>query len=758
MRLQFGGVRLISLFLLMVLAAPQGAKASALHYRLLFDIDQNPATGCAVFVDEVAYVGGPYDGVDYALTLVIAGDVPLPVVTGAFLQSCPGDVLGSPRWTSPGAWAVGIGKGLEGADVIEGRIGVADLGAPESIRVGISAGTPAVSNDVLQTVDGTPSGAPIVFSLVTPVPTLGAPMFCLLAASSALTMFLILRRHSSLRSATLLALTFGIVASGAARAAVMVLDGNVGDWSGVPAVAVDPLSDSLGSSADDIRAAFMQQEGQVIFVRVDVADLSSACSTATDADLDGWNECVDCDDHDGSVFPGAAESCNGVDDDCDFAVDEDFDADSDGFSSCDLEPGRRDCDDTNGLVNPGAAEGCGSGSGNGTDDDCDGFVDEGCSGCDTGDGDGDGQSECEGDCSPNDSSVYGGASEVCDGVDTDCNVFTTENCGVGDLCNWPSNPDICEGDLNCACVFDGSAVCTGTYTCVDFCNTSDTGPAGDGCSATQTCSLSVLYTADLSACFEASSTPGTKLAGAACSAASECRSLDCDRICVGPGCSQKYCLDHCASDAYCPSPSAVCRLFRQGTALRGSCRPTIDPGLGAKAIGDACTNDSECDHGFCGVGTGVCTASCCTDSDCPGNYSCSLGGDLIDTAFVYFEPDPPACTVDSQCDTNLCSTASGKCVHLLTETAGQCVPDIALQGTRPAGASCSANRDCRSQFCDARLEICLETCCSDSNCPTGLKCERQAVETRAATGSEPSRVTNARVCVSVSQGEVWKRK
>ncbi|MEK6607434.1 MAG: CotH kinase family protein [Myxococcota bacterium] len=42
-----------------------------------------------------------------------------------------------------------------------------------------------------------------------------------------------------------------------------------------------------------------------------------------DADGDGVSRCDDCDDADGAIAPGAVESCNGVDDDCDGAVDED---------------------------------------------------------------------------------------------------------------------------------------------------------------------------------------------------------------------------------------------------------------------------------------------------------------------------------------------------------------------------------------------------------------------------------------------------
>ncbi|MFZ5477243.1 MAG: MopE-related protein [Myxococcota bacterium] len=109
----------------------------------------------------------------------------------------------------------------------------------------------------------------------------------------------------------------------------------------------------------------------------------------TDADGDGAVACDDCDDADATAYPGAADVCDGVDDDCDGEKDEDVaatdwyaDADGDGygdasavFSRCDAPSGHvsdaTDCDDTTADVSPGAVEVWG----NGVDDDCDGEAD-----------------------------------------------------------------------------------------------------------------------------------------------------------------------------------------------------------------------------------------------------------------------------------------------------------------------------------------------------------------------------------------------
>ena len=64
-------------------------------------------------------------------------------------------------------------------------------------------------------------------------------------------------------------------------------------------------------------------------------------SIFTDDDGDGLSEDEgDCDDSDPSVVPGADERENGVDDDCDGLIDEDFeDADGDGVLKGDEIPG-----------------------------------------------------------------------------------------------------------------------------------------------------------------------------------------------------------------------------------------------------------------------------------------------------------------------------------------------------------------------------------------------------------------------------------
>jgi hypothetical protein len=167
-------------------------------------------------------------------------------------------------------------------------------------------------------------------------------------------------------------------------------------------------------------------------------------NAALDLDFDGRAGYRDCDDYDRKTYPGAPEQCDERDNDCDGAIDEGVrnaagecqppctDDDADGVTSCD-EP-EPDCDDTDAAVFPGAAEVC-----DGADNDCNGVSDEGF------DEDGDGVGACgaTGDCDDTNPAIAAGFVEVCDGLDNDCSGTADDGslCGrlgqcVGGMCTW----------------------------------------------------------------------------------------------------------------------------------------------------------------------------------------------------------------------------------------------------------------------------------------------------------------------------------
>jgi hypothetical protein len=121
----------------------------------------------------------------------------------------------------------------------------------------------------------------------------------------------------------------------------------------------DPDHDTLGSVCDNCPSLY--NPGQLNTNGNSVGD------ECEDADNDTYPLVNDCNDNNPNVNPGATEICNGIDDNCAAGIDEGFDVDADGFTTC-----GGDCNDTNNAIHPGVTEIC-----NGLDDNCVNGVDEG---------------------------------------------------------------------------------------------------------------------------------------------------------------------------------------------------------------------------------------------------------------------------------------------------------------------------------------------------------------------------------------------
>jgi hypothetical protein len=190
----------------------------------------------------------------------------------------------------------------------------------------------------------------------------------------------------------------------------------------------------------------------------------------------------DCNDGNSAINPGATEICNGIDDDCDGTADDGItyvtyyqDNDGDGFgnpamsqSTCNGAPNgyvanNTDCDDTNDDLNPNTVWYLDADNDNY-------YTGAGITQC-TSPGAGYRYSglSAGGDCNDGNSAINPAATEICDGIDNDCDSLTdegvqttyyadTDNDGFGDLqnttmaCSLPTGYVINSSDCN-----DGNA-------------------------------------------------------------------------------------------------------------------------------------------------------------------------------------------------------------------------------------------------------------------------------------------------------------
>jgi hypothetical protein len=135
----------------------------------------------------------------------------------------------------------------------------------------------------------------------------------------------------------------------------------------------------------------------IIFLLLSCADKENSLEESeiieiVDTDGDGFDRTEDCNDGDATIFPAAMELCDGTDNDCDGYIDEEVeetfyvDADADGFGSPDIYI--QACSAPQGFISNGS------------------------------------------DCDDTDATSHPGAAEICDLVDNDCNSLIDDGLGI----------------------------------------------------------------------------------------------------------------------------------------------------------------------------------------------------------------------------------------------------------------------------------------------------------------------------------------
>jgi hypothetical protein len=380
-----------------------------------------------------------------------------------------------------------------------------------------------------------------------------------------------------------------------------------------------------------------------------------------------------------------AETCNGVDDDCDGDVDDGFNVGDDctagdgvcqtsGKLVCSADETKSECNATPDESKRGE-EICADA----LDTDCDGYDNNGC-GC-----------LVDSDCGAPDTGI------VCDNADgatftcvAGCRARDDSRCPSPKLCT--STDDSigqcveCPSDVDCGGA-DSGKVCDATNTCIDGCRGAD----GNGCASALVCTSP---DATIGVCVECVT------------------NADCDgtQICAE---DTHTCVDECATAADC-----------DGTQICAEDTHTCV---------DECVTNADCDGTqICAEDTHTCVDECVTNADCDGTQICAE-----DTHTCVDE-----CTTAADCDgTQICAEDTHTCVDECTTAADCDGTQICAEDTHTCVDECTTAADCDgTQICAEDTHTCVDECATAADCDGAQIC---AEDTHTCVKSEPGPAPSA---------------